>query len=230
MKKILIIEDDLNLGVPLSGALEMSDYEVLHLSTGDKALENMREYKPDIIILDIMLNGKLDGFEIGKLIRKEKDTPILFTTSLNGNDDLKQGFSLINTDYVRKPYKFMEVVLRLDNLMAMYQKTHKPEDVFHLGHFCFSPEEHSLKYECEKIHLNNYETAVLAFLCKNIDGFVSRASIIEEVWNEKNTKQKEASLNNILSNLRKYLQTDTSIELETKMGIGVRLALVANKS
>jgi two-component system OmpR family response regulator len=223
MKKILIIEDDLNLGVPLSGALEMSDYEVLHLSTGDKALENMRVFKPDIIILDIMLNGKLDGFEIGKLIRKEKDTPILFTTSLNGNDDLKQGFSLINTDYVRKPYKFMEVMLRLDNLLNTYNKTKKAEEEFHIGHFSFLPEERSLKYECEKIQLTNHETGVLMFLCKNLNVFVDKKSIIKEVWNDNNVKQKEASLNNILSNLRKYLQTDNSIEMESIKGFGVRL-------
>ena len=72
MKRILIIEDDVNLGTPLAGALEMLEYKVLYLTNDKQAMEKFHEFKPDIIILDVMLNGTLDGFEIGKLIRGER--------------------------------------------------------------------------------------------------------------------------------------------------------------
>jgi two-component system, OmpR family, response regulator TrcR len=228
MKRILIVEDNVNLGVPLSGTLEMQNYQVLYLTCGDKVMEELHQFNPDIIIMDIMLNGVLDGFEIGKQIRAEKETPILFTTSRDGNDDFKQGFSIENTDYVRKPYRLMEVLLRLNNLLALQEKNTKPDAIFHIGHFSFFPVEQSLKYEYEKIHLNNYESAVLALLCKNIDVFVSRAKIIEQVWNEKDSKLKEGSLNNVLTNLRKYLNQDSNIVLETKVRLGVKLTFNDN--
>ncbi len=222
MKRILIIEDDVNLGTPLAGALEMLEYKVLYLTNDKQAMEKFDEFKPDIVILDVMLNGLLDGFEIAKLIRLENNTPILFTTSRDGNEDFKTGFSIVNSDYVRKPYKLIEITLRINNLLSLSEKTHEP---IHIGHFSFYPEEQSLKYEYEKIHLNNYETEVLALLCNNKNNFVSRDKMIEAVWNEKDAKLKESSLNNILTKLRKKLSVDPKISIESKIGLGVRIIL-----
>lgn len=225
MKRILIVEDDVNLGTTLAGALEMHDFKVLYLTNGDQILEKVQHFEPDIVILDIMLNGTLDGFEIAKLIRKENNSPILFTTSRDGNEDLKTGFSIENTDYIRKPYRLIEVTLRIDNLLSLYEKTIKKIEPISIGHFSFYPEEQSLKFEYDKIHLNNYETAVLALLCQNKNNFISRTKIIQAVWNENDAKIKDASLNNVLSNLRKHLKKDIDIKLETKIGLGVRLIM-----
>jgi two-component system response regulator MtrA len=223
MKRILIVEDDVNLGTPLAGALQMQDFEVEYLTNDEQVMEKFHDFKPDIVILDVMLNGILDGFEIGKLIRRESNTPILFTTSRDGNEDFKTGLSIENSDYVRKPYKLMEVTMRLNNLLSLNEKTHEP---IHIGNFSFLPEEQSLKFEYEKIHLNNYETAVLALLCKNTNNFVGRDKIIETVWNEKDPNLKEASLNNILTKLRKNLSQDANVTLETKIKLGVRLTVI----
>jgi len=223
MKRILIVEDDVNLGTPLAGALEMQNYQVEYLTNDEQVMGKFHEFKPDIVILDIMLNGILDGFDIAKLIRNENNTPILFTTSRDGNEDFKSGLSIENTDYVRKPYKLMEIMMRLDNLLSQNVKTHKP---IRIGHFSFLPDEQSLKFEYEKIHLNYYESEVLTLLCQNKNNFVSRKKIIEIVWNEKKINSKEASLNNILSKLRKYLNQDANVTLESKIKLGVRLTVV----
>lgn len=225
MKRILIVEDDLNLGTPLAGALEMMEYKVLYLTNDKQALEKFHEFKPDIVILDVMLNGELDGFEIAKLIRLESNTPILFTTSRDGNDDFKKGFSIVNSDYVRKPYKLMEVTMRLNNLLSLNEKATKKVEPISIGHFCFLPEEQSLVYGYKKIHLNNYESAVLALLCQNKNNYMTRAKIIETVWNEKDSKLKEASLNNILTKLRKYLCDDPKISIDSKIGLGVQIKM-----
>ena len=222
MKKILIVEDDVNLGTPLAGALEMQNYQVEYLTNDEQVMERFQKFQPDIVILDIMLNGILDGFEIAKLIRNKNNTPILFTTSRDGNEDFKTGLSIENTDYVRKPYKLMEVMMRLDNLLSLNVKTHEP---IHIGHFSFLPDEQSLKFEFEKIHLNYYESEVLALLCRNKNNFVSRNKIIEIVWNEKDANLKEQSLNNTLSKLRKYLSPDANVTLESKLKLGVRLTV-----
>ena len=226
MKRILIVEDDVNLGTPLASALEMHDFKVLYLTNGDKIIEKLLQFEPDIVILDVMLNGTLDGFEIAKLIREENNSPILFTTSRDGNEDLKTGFSIENSDYVRKPYRLMEVILRIENLLSKHENETKNKDLFQIGNFSFFPGEQSLKYELEKIHLNNYESAVLALLCKNMNDFVSRKKIIETVWSVKDSSLKEGSLNNILTKLRKYLQTDARVLMESKIKLGVRLTLI----
>jgi len=228
MYKILLIEDDVNLGMPLTGALEMQGYKVQHLTNGNKAFETFLQYKPDIVILDVILNGVLDGFEIGKQIRMENNTPILFTTSLDGNNDIKSSFSLGNSDYTRKPYKLMEVLLRIKNLLTGPRMNIYNNNTFQLGSFCFSPDEQSLKFETGKIHLNNYESAVLALLCDNMEGYVRKSKIIDLVWHEKQPKLKEGSLNNVLTNLRKKLNKDGGICLDTKISLGVRLSIIEN--
>jgi two-component system, OmpR family, response regulator TrcR len=221
MKKILIVEDDINLGTTLAGALEMQDFQVSYLTTGEGVMEKFKTFQPDVVILDVMLNGTLDGFEIGKLIRLENKTPILFATSRDGNEDLKKGFSIYNSDYVRKPYRLMEMLLRIEKMLCSQTK----EAVFQIGIFHFYPCEQSLKCNCEDIHLNNLETAVLTLLCKNMGAFVSKQTITKQVWNEKDAKLKEGSLNNILTNLRKHLQKDNDIILETRTMLGVKLML-----
>lgn len=221
MKKILIVEDDLNLGTTLAGVLESQSYKVRYLASGKTVLNELQTFEPDVIILDVMLNEELDGFDISKQIRAICKTPVLFTTSRDGNDDFINGFSLENTDYVRKPYKVMEVLKRIEKLLEIQTKI----ESFTIGHFSFFPYEQSLKYDCGNISLNNYESAVLSLLCKNIGNFISRKTIIKVVWNQEEPKLKEASLNNILTNLRKYLQKDNSIILETRIGLGVRLIL-----
>jgi DNA-binding response OmpR family regulator len=225
MKRILIVEDDVNLGTTLADVLEMHDFKVLYLTNGDQILEKVKHFKPDIVILDVMLNGTLNGFEIAKLIRKENNSPILFTTSRDGNEDLKTGFSIENTDYIRKPYRLIEVTLRINNLLSLYEKTTKKIEPIPIGHFSFFPKEHSLKFEYDKIHLNNYESAVLVFLCQNKNNFIRRDKIIEAVWNEKDYSLKEGSLNNIITRLRKNLNQDTDVTLESKIKLGVRLTI-----
>jgi len=225
MKKILIVEDDVNLGLPLTGALEMHNYKVSYLINGENAMEEFRNFNPDLVILDVILNGESDGFDIAKLIRRESDVPILFTTSRDGNEDFEMGFSIENTDYVRKPYRLMEVTLRIENLLYKQENGTQKKDLYQIGNIRFFPGEQLLLYESEKIHLNNYESAVLALLCKNRNVFVSRQKIIEDVWKVKESGLKERSLNNMLTNLRKYLSRDSRILMESIIKLGIRLTV-----
>ena len=79
MTKILLIEDDINLATTLMGALEMMDYKVRHIFNGDTIINELADFQPELVLLDVNLNTKLDGFDIGKLIRKKHQTPIIFT-------------------------------------------------------------------------------------------------------------------------------------------------------
>lgn len=223
MKKILIIEDDLDLGTTLAGALEMQDYEVHYQTNGTKVTDELQRFQPDIILLDVVLNDRLDGFEIAQCIRKEYNTPIIFTTSRDGNEDFKAGFQIGNSDYVRKPYRIMEVLLRIDSLLSKQVSEIKPDITFQIGNYSFLAKEQTLMFECEKIHLNNYETAVLTLLCKHRNTYITREELIKQVWGETQTGLKAASLNNILSRLKKHLAKDKQVQIVSVIKLGVRL-------
>jgi len=223
MTKILLIEDDINLGTTLMGALEMMDYKVRHIFNGEDIMTELADFQPQLILLDVNLNTTLDGFDIGKLIRNKYQTPIIFTTSRNESEDLKTGFSISNTDYVRKPYRVIEIEMRIKNLLSK-QTTDEMGSAFQFGDFSFYPSEQSIKYEDTKFNLNNYETGVLDLLCQNKDSFVNKQKIIELVWNSDQPILKAGALDNVLSNLRKYLKPSASIELECRVGLGVKLS------
>jgi DNA-binding response OmpR family regulator len=223
MKKVLIIEDDLNLGTTLSGALEMQNYTVYYLTNGTDILNELQQFEPDIILLDIVLNSELDGFEIARLIRTKYDTPIVFTTSRDGNEDFKAGFQIKNTDYVRKPYRLMEVLLRIENILSKQQTETKSNITFQIGSYCFLAQEQTLVIDCDKIHLNNYESTVLTLLCKHRDDFMTREELIKQVWGEKQTVLKAGSLNNILSRLKKHLGKDEQVQIVSIIKLGVRI-------
>ncbi len=219
MYKVLLIEDDLNLGTTLRGALEERAYSVKYLPGGAMALKELINFKPDIVLLDVNLNEELDGFAISRKIRELSDVPLLFTTSRDENSDFDQAFSIPNTDYVRKPYRLAEVLKRIEKLVVKEAAV----QCFEIGNLRFYPDQHKLEVDGEELYLNNYSSEVLLLLCKNKDNFVSRDIIIETVWKTRDTRLKEGSLNNNVTVLRKYLERDPSLTLESKIKLGLRL-------
>jgi len=225
MKKILIVEDDLNLGTTLAGVLESNGYEVRYLKSGLSVMQIIKDFQPDIVLMDVILNEKSDGFDIAQKIRSKYPTPIIFTTSSDGNTDFNKGFSISNTDYVRKPYKIIEVMKRMERLFENTQSIF----TFKLNKYTFIPAERALKFAYGNICLNHLESCVLTLLCEKPGIFISRNEITQKAWNITDPKLKEKSLNNILSNLRKYLVKDHLIESESKSKLGVRILILPEK-
>ena len=225
MKKILVVEDDLNLGTALVGFLEMQKYEVYYVSNGDEAIAEFQQFSPDLITLDVMLNCSIDGFEIARKIRKFSDVPIIFTTSRDGNEDYEIGFGIENSDYVRKPYRLVELMLRINKMVEaeMTSAAAANDNQFRIGRFKFFPDEQSLKFDKGDIHLNNLDSVVLALLCRNKGNFMSLEEIIKIVWQVEETSSKEAALYNSISRLKKYLYNDDQVVIENKIRLGIRL-------
>lgn len=222
MKKIIVVEDDVNLGTALAGFLEMQRYEVTYISNGDEAVQQIRQNDPDLVTLDVMLNCSVDGFDIAKQVRKFSNVPIIFTTSRDGNEDLETGFSIENSDYVRKPYRLVELMLRVNKMVEM-EKTVIPDSQYRIGRFKFFPDEQSLKFDKGDIHLNHLDSVVLALLCRNKGNFMTRDEIIKIVWQVDETSTKEAALYNSISRLKKYLYNDDQVRIENKIRLGIRL-------
>ena len=225
MKKVLIVEDDINLGTTMAGSLEIKNMNVYYSDGKGSVFEIFEHFQPEIVLLDVLMGGKKAGFEIAGKIRAKYLTPIIFITSLDTPEDLSKAFSFENTDYINKPFNMMEVFLRINKLLSHQSRFNVVENYYQLGDFAFYPEEHVLKKEDKRVHLNNLETAVLAVLCKNINMQISRSEIIAEVWGIEDCKIKEASLNNILCSLRKRFAEEPRIKIESLMKLGVKLTM-----
>jgi len=228
MKKILLIEDDANLAFMVTDGLESEGFDVFHMNNGEDLIDAMDEFiahPPDIILLDVNLKGKMNGFELSKKIRQRSQVPIIFTTSRTQIEDIQEGFKTGNVDYLKKPFGIRELVLRINELLSRNPVSTSQEKLFHIGSFVFSPATHCLQQADEKNHLQKNECAVLKMLCENIGKVVTKTNILESVWQDEDLKQKEASLHNILSSLRNKLSNDKNIVIDTIPKVGWKLTI-----
>jgi len=225
MKKVLIVEDDINLGSTLTSTLKMRKLNV-HYSNGDgNVFEEFERFRPNIVLLDVLMEGRKAGFEIAGKIRVNYSTPIIFMTALDAPEDLNSAFSFENTDYINKPFNMVELFLRIDKFLSHQSRFNLPDNYYQLGLFTFYPDENSLVKDNISIHLNNCETAVLTVLCKSINCLVNRSVIISTVWGVDDYKIKEGSLNNTICSLRKRLSADSRIKIESVIKVGVKLTM-----
>jgi len=226
MKKVLMVEDDVYLGTTVASMLEMSKLTVHYLEEGTHVIDAFSEFNPDIVLMDVMLPGKRTGFEIVEEIRQiDSLVPVLFITSLNCKETLNRAFSYSNADYLNKPFKIQEVLLRINNLLIKQYQYNLMENCFKLGDISYYPEEQLLTYQSEAVRINKCQASVLEVLCKHLNFFISRELIVQEVWQTDDCKLKENSLNNVLSTLRKILSKDPRIEITSVIRLGVRLRI-----
>lgn len=225
MKKVLIVEDDINLGTTITSSLEMRKMNVQYSDGGGNVIEIFERFKPNIVLLDVLMGGKKTGFEIAGMIRAHYRTPIIFITALNAPEDLKKAFSFENADYINKPFNMVEVFLRIDKFLLHQSRFNVLDNYYQLGLYTFYSDENSLVKADKSIHLNNCETAVLTVLCKNINSLVNRSEIISTVWGVDDCKMKEGSLNNVISSLRKRLSDDSRIKIKSIIKVGVKLTM-----
>lgn len=227
MRRVLLVEDDDNMSFMITDGLEAEGFEVLSFQEGAKALDALLDYTPDIVLMDVNLKGTLDGFGTARRIRDNNTyLPILFITSRSQLDDLKQGFSIGNMDYLKKPFGMGELVLRINELlMKIQQKTQSSEksDVINLGRYCFYPSKFCLQIDSEEISLRKSECGVLLMLCQNTNNVVNKNDMLHQVWDTTDPKSKEASLDNVLHVLRLKLSKDQSIAINTIPRVGYML-------
>ncbi|MHA1988908.1 MAG: response regulator transcription factor, partial [Promethearchaeota archaeon] len=139
--KILLVEDDINLGTILKDFLSVKDYTVTHCMDGKEGLQKYGELKLDLIILDVMM-PRLDGFSLAIQIRKtDKSTPIIFLTAKSMLDDKLKGLKLGGDDYITKPFSSEELFLRIENIfkrVATSKPISESNEIFEIGSFKFN--------------------------------------------------------------------------------------------
>lgn len=225
MQKILLAEDDPNLGDLLKDYLELKGkYEVVLCQDGEQALEQFRKNRFDLCILDVMMPKK-DGFSLGKDIRKmDESIPIIFATAKGMMEDKTQAFELGGDDYITKPFRVEELLLRIQALLKRVSKDKEEEtaDKFEIGNYFFDYTSQIITYKGQQQKLSTKEAELLRLLCLKKNDVLTREEALIKIWHDDNYFTGR-SMDVFLSKLRKYLKEDSSVEIVNVHGKGYKL-------
>lgn len=215
--KILLVEDEIDFQQVLADYFELSGYEVIKADHGKEGLQKFKNDHVDICILDIMM-PIMDGFTLAEQIRKsDPDIPIIFLTAKNQKEDKIRGLKIGADDYITKPFEAEELVLRIKNILR--RSAGRSEDNTNLGAMQLKMDELKLSSEKNEYQLTIREAELLAYLIRHKNKVVSREDVLEQVWG-KNDFFLGRSMDVFISRLRKYIQDDPELSLETIRGIG----------
>jgi len=228
MTKILLAEDDPNLGDILKEYLELKGkFEVTLCVDGEDALRAFNRESIDLSILDVMMPKK-DGFTLGKEIRKINDSvPIIFATAKGMIEDKSVAFGLGGDDYITKPFRVEELLLRIN---ALLKRTSSKDDEtkepiptnFKIGSYSFDFTSQVITRNGEQQKLSTKEAELLQMLCLRKNDVLTREEALIKIWHDDNYFNGR-SMDVFLSKLRKYLKADPSVEIVNVHGKGYKL-------
>ena len=223
--KILLVEDDLNLGLVIADHLKSLDYDVICAEDGSEGLVKFNEGVFDLCILDVML-PLLDGFSLAKDIRKiNTEIPILFLTAKSMTEDKITGFEAGGDDYLTKPFSIQEFQLRVKALLRRV-KVAKTEDekVYNIGLYSYDKENQILTISGKEKTLTKKEAQILRLLFKYKNQVISREIILKGVWGQDDYFVGR-SLDVFITKLRKYFGEDPRIVISNLHGVGFKFEI-----
>lgn len=218
--RILLVEDDPDLGMVLKQYLEFSDFEVYWIPNPEEILNDrklMEGYQ--LAILDVML-PVMDGFELSREIRKTSQIPFLFLTAKGQSIDRILGLKLGADDYITKPCEPEELILRIRNILKRQHQA--VQAIVSIGDYTFIPSRFRIVFRDETIQLTGKESELLLLLSKNNHQIISRKEILETLWGG-NDYFFGRSLDVFMTRLRKYFQNDKRIQFDAVRGIGFNI-------
>jgi DNA-binding response OmpR family regulator len=222
--RILLVEDDENLGFVVNDLLEMEGYIVRWCKDGESAAKTFKEFEPHLSVLDIMLPKK-DGYTLGQEIKQQQpNSPIIFLTARGMESDRVKGFQTGADDYITKPFSNQEFILRVKAVLSRCYPNSESQikNEYVIGKFVFDPVNLLLKNGAEQKQLTHKEADVLKLLCQSLGETVKRDLILTIAWGNADYFNGR-SLDVFISKLRKYLKEDENIHIENVHGIGFKL-------
>lgn len=224
MIKVLLAEDDPNLGELLKDYLEAKSFDVTLATNGELALSEFLENVFSICILDVMMPKK-DGFSLAKEIRiKDPNIPIIFLTAKSLKEDTLKAFEIGADDYLTKPFVMEELLLRMK---AILKRTHsediKPEpSEFTIGKYILNTDNRTLSLGANSISLTTKETALLKLFSQNANQPVSRSYALKLIWGD-DSYFNARSMDVYITKLRKHLREDENVKILNLHGEGFKL-------
>lgn len=224
--KILLVEDDINLGYVISDQLKSDGYQVTLCTDGAEGFKKFNENKFQLCIFDVMM-PKMDGFSLAKGVRKvNTDVPILFLTAKSMTEDKVEGFKVGGDDYLTKPFSVEEFQLRVRALLKRVNidLSTTEESVISVGAYHFDTENYLLKHKIGDKPLTKKEAQILKILCQFKNQVVAREHILNGVWGQDDYFVGR-SLDVFITKLRKYLKEDSKIQIQNIHGVGFKLEI-----
>lgn len=222
--KILLAEDDKNLGTVLKAYLDAKNYQCTLCVNGKEALENYKESEFDFLILDVMM-PVMDGFTLAREIREtDQVTPILFLTAKSLQEDVMEGFKAGGDDYLSKPFHMDELLARIEAILrrAQAKKKAKNVDSYTIGKYSFDVIRHILAIDGKDQKLTSKEAALLELLCASKNETLDRSEALKKIWLD-DSYFNARSMDVYVTKLRKYLKGDPTIEILNVHGVGFKL-------
>ncbi|MBB2151033.1 response regulator transcription factor [Pedobacter gandavensis] len=228
MKKILLVEDDPNLGLLLQDYLQLKGkFEVVLCVDGEEGLKAFSKQEFDLCILDVMMPKK-DGFTLGKEIRKiNQQVPIIFATAKAMMEDKASAYDLGGDDYITKPFRIEELLLRINALLKRVTIKEAAdvapvETQFQIGDYTFDYTTQLIHYKGQQQKLSTKEAELLQLLCLKKNAVLTREEALLSIWHDDNYFNGR-SMDVFLSKLRKYLREDPKVEILNVHGKGYKL-------
>jgi two-component system, OmpR family, response regulator VicR len=223
--KILLVEDDRNLGIVIHDYLEMSDYKVILARNGQEGLNEFKLGSYNLVLLDVML-PLIDGFSVAEEIRKtDCETPIIFMTAKSLKEDRLKGFKLGADDYITKPFSTEELKLRINAVLRRTQNKNNPAPpniVFTIGTHTFDYTSHLLISNGSERRLTKREAELLHLLCLNMNRILRRDVALKTIWGEDDYFMGR-SMDVYITKLRKMLGTDPGVSIVNIHNTGFKL-------
>lgn len=222
--KILLCEDDTNLGMVLKNYLELNEYEVTLERDGRLGLAAFQREKFDICLLDVMMPN-MDGFTLAEEIRDvDPDIPLFFLSAKTMKDDIIQGYKLGADDYITKPFDSEVLLLKIKAILKRNEEDNRINDniEFDLGRFHFNPRLRELRHDELTQTLSPKENELLKMLAEHKNDLLPREKALKKIWGS-DTYFNGRSMDVYIAKLRKYLKDDMNIEIVNIHGNGFRL-------
>lgn len=221
-RKILVVDDTRNVQVMLSDFLGGQDYEVLTASDGREALDVTRMANPDLILLDIMMPN-MDGYQFISRLRQESSIPVIMITAKQAEADIIRGFDLGADDYITKPFRLRELLVRMRAVLRRAAPKEASEPSLTIGDITLDRGKHELTKNGQPIELTPLEFQLLDMLMQSAGQVVRRAGLCMRLM-ENGYSGSEATLKIHIRNLRLKLDDDLNQPryIETVFGVGYR--------
>lgn len=231
--KILLAEDDQDLGTMLKRYLELNNFEVMWAKNGEEGYEIFQEEEFDICVLDIMM-PKMDGFTLAKkIVMRNPEMPFLFLTARKTKEDRIKGLKLGADDYIAKPFEAEELILRIKNIVKRVKQQNtsiadeKLTDVMQIGKYTFDFRNLELQIDDTVQKVTAKEAKLIYYLNEHRNQLIKRDDILAHVWN-KTDFFSGRSMDVFISRVRKYFKKDPSISLQSVRGVGFEFNITLN--
>jgi len=230
MKNILLVEDDLDFGTMLKQYLNLNKFSIAWAKDGREGLEIFKSGDFDICIIDVMM-PIMDGFTLAeKIIENNPEVPFLFLTARKTKEDRLKGLKLGADDYIVKPFEAEELILRIKNIMnrtAQQQTVREKiptDEIIQIGKYTFDLGNLELTINDKTQKITEKEARLLYYLYSNRNQLIKRDNILQSLWG-KTDFFSGRSMDVFITRMRKRLQDDPNIRIESIRGIGLEFKI-----